>query len=171
MVDVDRAAKIIELPDETTNGLSLVAVIEMERAEVAVLRAVAKHVIAGGEHGCGDGQDRLLGSAARLDAEKLGFEVAVLLPHGGPGGGHQRGLEPVAALSDTGGATLPGALVVSRTKAGPGDQVSGAGEARHVDADLRHDDLGDDVTDSGIVVSKAARSWIGASTFPAARSS
>jgi transposase-like protein len=49
----------------------------------------------------------------------LGFEVAVLLVDGGPGGGDEGRLEPGAALSDACGAALAGAFVVARVQTCP----------------------------------------------------
>ncbi len=48
----------------------------------------------------------------------------------------------------------------------PRDQIAGTRKARHVHADLRHEDVGDDVTRSRIVVSSVARPWIGSKDFP-----
>jgi hypothetical protein len=86
-------------------------------------------------------------AAPGLDPQELGAQVRVLRAHGGPGAGDEC-LQPGPALADARGAALAGALVVPRAQAGPGNEVAGAREARHVDADLRHDDLGGDVTDS-----------------------
>ena len=55
-----------------------------------------------------------------LDAQELGAQVAALDPDCGPGGRHQGGFEPGAALSDPGRAALAGAFVVARAQACPG---------------------------------------------------
>src|SRR5437870_3182550 len=105
-MDFDRAPEIGEFSDEAANGLRFVAVLEVKGAEIAVFDAVAEHVVAGGEHGCGDGEDCLLGATTRLDTEKLRLEIAVLSADGGPSGGDERGLEPVATLADSRRAAL-----------------------------------------------------------------
>src|SRR5688572_3557100 len=67
----------------------------------------------------GDGEDRLLGPAAGLDAEELHPQVAVLRAGSGPGRSDQRGLEPVPALADARRAALAGALTVAGAEPGP----------------------------------------------------
>ena len=54
-------------------------------AEIMEFRAVAQHVVDVGEHGGCDSDNRFLGTAAGLEPEKLGLEVAVLFAGGGPG--------------------------------------------------------------------------------------
>ena len=66
---------------------------------------------------------------------ELGLKVGVFDPHGIPGCGDQRGLEPWSALAHASGAAAAGAFVAARTQAGPGDQMGRRGKARHVDAD------------------------------------
>ena len=129
--------------------LDAILAVEVVGAEVVVLGAVAQHVVRGGEHRGGHGEDGLLGAAASLDAQELRSQVAGLDAYRGPGGGHQGGLDPGAALAHAGGATLAGALVAARAQPGPGDQMAGTGEARHVHADLRHHDAGRQVSDPG----------------------
>src|SRR5678815_1072516 len=145
-LDLHFAPEIGEPPDEAADGFGLVAAIEVKRAEVAILDAVAKHVVGRSEHGCGDCEDGFLGAASRFDAQELPSEVAVLLAGAGPGGGDEGGFQPGAALSHASRAPLARALIVTRAQAGPRDEMAGGGKARHVDADLRHDDLRDDVT-------------------------
>jgi hypothetical protein len=53
-------------------------------------------------------------AAPRLDAQELGLQVAILLPHRRPGALHQRGLEPGGALAQAIGSALAGALVVAQ---------------------------------------------------------
>src|SRR5215469_11162683 len=94
MLDLDLAAEIAQPADEAADGLGPVAASEMIGAEVAVRHTVTQHVVAGAEHGGGDGEDGLLGAAPGLEAEELGVEGGVRRAHSGPRGGDQRGLEP-----------------------------------------------------------------------------
>ncbi len=148
-VSVDPAASHVPVSEQAADGLGLVLAVEVLAAEVVVLDAIAQHVEGGGEHRGGHGEDGFLGAAARLDAQELGAQVAVLDAHGSPGGGDQGRFDPGAALAHAGGATLAGALVAARTQPGPGHEMAGAGEARHVHADLRHHDAGRQVRDPG----------------------
>src|SRR5262249_56352283 len=84
--------------------------------------------------------DRLLCSAAHLDAMVLGAEVAVLLLDRRPSTLHKGGLEPAGALANAIGAPLAGALIAARADAGPRDEMGIGGKAAHVDADLGDDD-------------------------------
>jgi len=58
------------------------------------------------------------------------------------------------------------ALVVAGTEAGPRDEVRCSGEARHVDADLDHDDVAAMSLMPGVGFSSRALSWIDAEAFP-----
>src|SRR5581483_2712724 len=84
-----------------------------------------------------------------LEAEKLGMEIAGLDADRRPGSGDQGGFQPGAALAYAGGAAFAGTLIIARAKSCPRDQMGWVGKARHVDADLRHDDLSDEITDPG----------------------
>src|SRR6187551_1844240 len=126
------AAEVLKPLEEASDGFGSVLVVEVFAAEIVVLGAVAQHVVCRGEHRGGDGEDGLLGAAASLDAQELGTQVAGLDAHGGPGGGDQGGLDPGPALAHAGRAALAGALVAARAQPGPGDQMPGAREARHV---------------------------------------
>src|SRR2546427_1247102 len=132
---VDDEAEIVKARDEALGELGLVAAVEMVRAKVAIVGTVVKHVVGGGEHRGGHGQDRFLGSAAALDPQELSAEVAVFLPSGGPRGLDPRGLEPGVARARAIGQAFAGALVQPGTEPRPRDEVGGAREAGHVETD------------------------------------
>src|SRR5688500_4887680 len=100
---VDDEAEIMKARDETPGELGLVATVKMVGAEVAMVGAVAKHVVGGREHRGGHGEHRFLGSPAALDSQELSAEVAVFLPSGRPRSLDQRGLEPRVARACAGG--------------------------------------------------------------------
>ena len=167
--ELDMAAEIGEAADEAVDGFGLVALVEVKRTEVAVVDAVAEHVVGGGEHGGRDGEGRLLGATAGFEAEKLGTEIAVALASGGPGGGDEGSFEPVRALAYTGGASFAGALIVAWAEACPRHEMAGRGEAMSTPISATMTCATMSLT-PGIVVRRAARCWIGASNFPAAAS-
>ena len=140
-------AKVAETFDQATGDLRLVLTVEVVSPEILVLHAVAQHVVAGGEHRSGDGDDGLLRAAPSFEPEKLGSKVAVLLASCGPGGSDEGRLEPSGSFRNPSGSSFAGALIVPRAEPRPGDEVTSGREARHVDADLRHDDACGDVTD------------------------
>lgn len=53
------AAEILEPLEQAADGLGSVVAVEVFTAEVAVLGAVAQHVVSGGQHGGRDGEDCL----------------------------------------------------------------------------------------------------------------
>ncbi len=59
--------------------------VKMIGTQVLVERTILEHVISGGEHGGGNGTDRLLGPALGAQTLKLRLKVASLLASGGPG--------------------------------------------------------------------------------------
>jgi hypothetical protein len=80
---------------------------------------------------------------------ELGTVVAVLLALGRPGALDEHGLEPGRAAAQAHGLGLAvglqptgltrGALVLTRAKTGPGEEVSGSGNAAHLAADFGQD--------------------------------
>ena len=92
--------------DEAACGLGFVAAVEVGGTEVAVFDAVAQHVVAGGEHRGGHGEDGLLGPPPGFDAEELRAQIAVLLARSRPGGSDESGLEPVGALAHSRSSSL-----------------------------------------------------------------
>jgi hypothetical protein len=77
-------------------------------------------------------------------------------------------LSQLALLRTRVGRRLPALSSFRGPRPARGHEVAGGREARHVDGDLRHDDLSDDVTDPGDRREEApARSSIGASKFSA----
>ena len=63
--------QIAKPPDETMNGFDFVTAVEVDGTEIAVSHGVAKHVVAGGEHGCGHREDRFLCTASGFQAQEL----------------------------------------------------------------------------------------------------
>src|SRR5437667_9031823 len=86
----DFAAEIAQTAKEPVDDPGAIAAVEVIRAEILILDAIAEHEVGGGEHGRGDGEDRLLGSAASSEAEELGVQIAVLHANGRPSGGYER---------------------------------------------------------------------------------
>src|SRR6267378_6275390 len=144
--ELNVAAEVVEAAHEAQYGLGAIAAREVIGAEVAIFNAVFKHVPDGGEHRGGDGEDGFLGAATSPQAQELGLQVGVFDTYRGPGGRDERGLEPRGAFAGTRGAAFAGAFVVPGAHRGPGEQVRGGGEARHVGADLRQYHLGGELT-------------------------
>src|SRR3989441_12649516 len=75
---LDGKAEIVKARDQALGELGLVAAIEVVGTEVTVIDAVFEHVVGGGQHGGGDGEDGLLGASPALDSQELSPEVGVL---------------------------------------------------------------------------------------------
>src|SRR5438094_389758 len=146
---VDDEAEIVKARDEALREFGLVTTIEVGGTEVAIIGVVAKHVVRSGEHRGGYREDGFLGSPTALDAQELRAEVAVLLPRRGPRGLHQGGLEPRIARACAIGQTFTGALMQPGTEPGPRHEMSRAGEAGHIEADLGDDHARHGFTDAG----------------------
>src|SRR5215211_3626993 len=116
--------------------------IKMCGAQVVVLSSILQHVIDGRKQRGRHGTDGFLWPAAAAQAVELSLVVAVLLSLGGPGTLHEHGLQPRRSFAEPGAFALAGALILSRAKPGPGDEMTGAREAAHVAADLRQDRRG-----------------------------
>src|SRR3954465_516128 len=135
--DLDIKSKLGELADETPGSRLGGAVIEVIGAEILIPSAVPEHVVDRGQHRSGHGTQRLLGATAAAQAMELGLEIAALLAGCGPGALDEHGLEPRGAFAQAGGPTLARALVIARTKPGPGQQMGRARKAAHITPDLR----------------------------------
>src|SRR5437867_7213434 len=144
----DSEAEIVKSGNQAVGELRLVPTVKVVGTEVTIVHAVLEHVVGGGEHRSGDGEDGLLGTTPALDAQELSPEVAVPLTGGGPRGLDERGLEPGIARARSIGQALAGALVKAGTEAGPGDEMGGGREARHVEADLGEQHAGGGLTDA-----------------------
>ena len=68
--DLDGETKIVKPSNETSSEVGLVAAIEVIGAEVVVVDPMLEHVVGRREHRRGDCEDRLLGSAPAVEAEK-----------------------------------------------------------------------------------------------------
>src|SRR5207249_1695593 len=88
------ASCVLTTRDQALGELGLVAAVEVVGTEVTVVDVVFEHVVGGGQHGGGDGEDGLLGASTALDPQELGSEVGVLFPGGRPRGLHESGLQP-----------------------------------------------------------------------------
>jgi hypothetical protein len=118
MPRVDLAAGFLQPAHEAAQSLRLVARSGVPGANFAVRQAASQHVVAGPEHRCGPGEDRLLVAASGLDAEESCLGLG-LRTYASPPSGDYRGLEPRCAVANVGGAALPGTLVVFRVKGPP----------------------------------------------------
>ena len=107
-------AKVSQTFDQAFGLLAFGSGLKVIEAEVLIQGSILEHVIDCGEDGGGDGHDRLLRAAPRLDAQELGLQVAIFLTYRRLGALHQRGLKPWRTLSQAVGSTLSGALVVAR---------------------------------------------------------
>src|SRR4029450_7545334 len=134
--------------DQAVGDLGFVTAIEVVGAEIAVVDVVLEHVIGGGEHGGGDGEDGFFGAAAALEAEELRTQVPVLFAGGGPGGLYERCLQPRVARARPGGQAFAGTFVETRAEPSPRDEMAGGGKAGHVEADLGDEDAGDGLADA-----------------------
>src|SRR5712692_2398788 len=129
--------------------LVAVALYEILTTQVVEFHAVAEHVINGGEHRGGYGEDRLLGPPAALEPQKLGVEVAVFFARRGPGGLDERCFEPWGPLPRAGGAPFAGAFIQARAQARPRDEVARGGKRGHGVAHFREDHGGGRLTETG----------------------
>ena len=142
-------ADLLKPSNQAIGGFTGIGAIKVRGAQVVPFGAIAQHVPGGGEHGSGHADDGLLDATAGPQPMELRLQVAALDLHGCPGGLHQRGLEPLATPAQPGGAALAGTLVIARAQASPGQQMRRGWEARHVNADLGHDDVGADLAQAG----------------------
>jgi hypothetical protein len=90
-----------------------VAALEVVAAQVAVHLAGAEHVPAGADDRVLDRAERLLVTAAGLEAGVLGGEVGVLAADRGQPGLLERPVQPFGALAALAGAAFAGGLVVA----------------------------------------------------------
>src|SRR5260370_9653088 len=145
----DLEAELSEFSGKTGGEAGAFCALEVVGTEVGVKDAASEQPIDGGEDGGGDGDDCLARAASRREPGEEGTKVAALFAACRPGDLDEQGLEPRGSFAELGGAALAGTLVVPGAQAGPGDQVCGGREARHVDADLGDDDGSGDIADAG----------------------
>src|SRR3954453_3497516 len=121
--DLNIKSKLGELADETPGSRLGGAVVEMVGAEILVLSTGREHVVDRGQHRRGYGTQRLLGATTAAQAIELSLKIAALLAGCGPGALDEHGLEPRGAFAQAGRPALARALVIARTKPGPGQQM------------------------------------------------
>lgn len=117
---VDLVPEATDAFGELSDNSGGVASDEVICSEVLVISAVLEHVIGGGQDRGGDCDRSFLRPRARLEAQELSMEVAVLCARCGPGALDEHGLEPGRALAQAGASPLAGALVETRHEPGPG---------------------------------------------------
>ncbi len=64
-----------EAPDQPFCGSKDVALVEVIRAEVLIFGSALEHVVAGGENGTGNGNERTLGAPEGRKASELRLQV------------------------------------------------------------------------------------------------
>src|SRR5262245_4536779 len=116
--------------------------VEVVAPELVIRVAVAEHVIRDNEDAVGDGDDGLLVAAAFDQPAVLSGEVAVAFAHRGAGALDERRAERPVGLARAAAEALARTLVGARAEAGPRRCMARGREARHVAAQLGHDDLG-----------------------------
>jgi hypothetical protein len=136
--DLHGVADLLKPADEAVGILLGGSSVDVCGAQAVPFGAIARHVPGSGEHGCCDGDDGLFDTTTGAQPMALRLQVTALdldLDRG-PSRLHQCGFAPLATAVQPGTAPLARALDVARAHAGPGQQVGGRGETRHVDADL-----------------------------------
>ena len=91
--------------------------------------------------GFGGAWTMLVGLLAVL-GDKKAMRVGVAAPDGRPGCLDEHRFQPRRTVADPRGAALACTLIVLRAEPGPGDQMSGTGEAAHLQPDFGDHDRG-----------------------------
>src|SRR5437899_1626037 len=149
-LDFDGIAKVFKALHQALGLRDLGTAVEMVGTEILVDGSVLEHVVDGGENGGGDGTDGFLWPAAAAQAQVLSLVIASLFVFGRLGTLDDGGLEPLRAFAKPVRSASPGALVVARTHARPGQQMSRSSEAAHVGANLGDNGVGAELADAGV---------------------
>lgn len=147
--ELNAKTEILEALDEAIGELGAVSGVEVVDSEILPWFTPFEDEVGRGQHGSGDRYDGFLRSTTSLEAKEEASEVGVLLLGSSPRGLDESGLEPRVALSELRGSALAGALVVPGAEAGPGDEMTGGGKARHIETDLGDDSPGHGIADAG----------------------
>src|SRR4030095_13842537 len=97
----------------------------------------------------GDRHHGFLGTAVPEQPWESRLRGAVLDPTRPRSRFDERRAQPAVTLSHLAGLVLPGTLMVARTEGSPAREVTRAGNRAPVHADLRDDDFGSALIDSG----------------------
>ena len=74
---MDLESELLEAVNEAVGDLRAVTTIEVVGTQIVVLHAVAEHLVGGGEHGGGHGEDGFPRASPALEAEELSAQKAV----------------------------------------------------------------------------------------------
>src|SRR4051812_48213999 len=118
--------------DETTLFRVAVTLLEVEGTEILVVGVSLEQVIGDHQDGMADGDGGSTLAAPGCQASVECREVGVALPRGRMGGLDQERPQPGTALARLPTPPFARALVVAGAHPGPGREVVGAGEARHI---------------------------------------
>src|SRR4051794_2940799 len=138
----DVEPEFAELSGQASGETRSLSASEMIGPKIVIRCPAFEHVVDRRQHGGRDRYNRLAWAPAHFEPLKQRMQVAGLGPHRTPGALHQDSLEPGSALPEPGGAALARTLVVLRAQLGPGDQMSGTGEAAHLQPNLGDHDRG-----------------------------
>ena len=129
------------------------------RSQITEWNALHQNMVDGDEHGMGHGYGRPVLSASGRNALILGREIRTLSSAGHLGALHQHGFQRLIPLACFAVIPLPGTLVVTRANASPGAQMCRRGEAAHIYARLRLNDLRAAPAIPGIWQTSAMDGW------------
>jgi hypothetical protein len=149
-LDLDGITEFFKALYQVLGVRDLGTAVEMVGTEILIDSSVFEHVVEGGEDGGGDGTDRFLRPAAAAQAQVLSLVVASLFVFGCVGTLNDGRLKPLRTFAKSVRSALPGALVVARAHASPGQQMSRGGKAAHVGANFGDDGLGAELADAGM---------------------
>lgn len=116
------------------------------RAQIGIVRSVNQQVIGDGQDGVADRHGRLLLAAPGDESVVLRAKVGVSGSTASVCCLDECGAEPGITLARLAARAFARALVVARTHASPGGEVSRGRESGHIQPDLGHQDLGDPTT-------------------------
>jgi len=150
------AAEVIQSSEQAPDHLGAIAASEMIGTKIFVFDPILEHVPSGGKHRGSDRKDRFLHTAARLQTQELGLQVATLDADRGPGGPSRVRLERrLPALS----SSFLGHIVAQDSKC---PAVGKRAMSTPISATKT---CAVSSLTPGIVVSRRALSWIGAMVF------
>src|SRR5438046_1937772 len=116
--------------------------VEVIAAKVGIGAIVVEKVIDNDQDGMGHRYRRLLGASTSGKTPELRTQVGVLRSYSSMGGFDQSHAHPRISAPYTAALAFTRTLVVARTDACPGGQVSSTREAAHVNPDFSDQHLG-----------------------------